>query len=87
MDSRDWDPQTSAADIARNVLDGASSGAIVALHDGKGRTVEANPQIVSGLRERGITLVTVSQLLSGELSPGTVSYARGDTAPTGDGMQ
>lgn len=87
VDSRDWDPKTSAADIARNVLDGASSGAIVALHDGNGRTVEAIPQIVSGLRERGFTLVTVSQLLSGELSPGTVFYARGDTAPTGDVMQ
>lgn len=82
VDSRDWDPKTSAADIARNVLDGASSGAIVALHDGNERTVEAIPQIVSGLRERGFTLVTVSQLLSGELSPGTVFYARGDTAPT-----
>ena len=80
VDSRDWDPKTSAADIARNVLDGASSGAIVALHDGNERTVEAIPQIVSGLRERGFTLVTVSQLLSGELSPGTVFYARGDTA-------
>ncbi|RYQ62341.1 polysaccharide deacetylase [Bifidobacterium pseudolongum subsp. pseudolongum] len=87
VDSRDWDPKTSAADIARNVLDGASSGAIVALHDGNERTVEAIPQIVSGLRERGFTLVTVSQLLSGELSPGTVFYARGDTAPAGDVMQ
>lgn len=82
VDSRDWDPKTSAADIARNVLDGASSGAIVALHDGNERTVEAIRQIVSGLRERGFTLVTVSQLLSGELSPGAVFYARGDTAPT-----
>lgn len=82
VDSRDWDPKTSAADIARNVLDGASSGAIVALHDGNERTVEAIPQIASGLRERGFTLVTVSQLLSGELSPGTVFYARGDIAPT-----
>ena len=87
VDSHDWDPKTSAADIARNVLDGASSGAIVALHDGNERTVEAIPQIVSGLRERGFTLVTVSQLLSGELSPGTVFYARGDTAPAGDVMQ
>ncbi|WP_288148274.1 polysaccharide deacetylase family protein, partial [uncultured Bifidobacterium sp.] len=87
VDSHDWDPKTSAADIARNVLDGASSGAIVALHDGNERTVVAIPQIVSGLRERGFTLVTVSQLLSGELSPGTVFYARGDTAPAGDVMQ
>lgn len=87
VDSRDWDPKTSAADIARNVLDGASSGAIVALHDGNERTVVAIPQIVSGLRECGFTLVTVSQLLSGELSPGTVFYARGDTAPAGDVMQ
>ena len=49
--------------------------------------MEAIPQIVSGLRERGFTLVTVSQLLSGELSPGAVFYARGDTAPAGDVMQ
>ena len=80
VDSRDWDAQASAADIAKTVLDGASSGAIIALHDGNERTVEAIPQIVSGLRERGFTPVTVSTLLDGELEPGTVFYARGDTA-------
>ncbi|PKV04974.1 polysaccharide deacetylase family protein [Bifidobacterium pseudolongum] len=80
VDSRDWDVQASASDIAKTVLDGASSGAIIALHDGNERTVEAIPQIVSGLRERGFTPVTVSTLLDGELEPGTVFYARGDTA-------
>lgn len=80
VDSRDCDAQASAADIAKTVLDGASSGAIIALHDGNERTVEAIPQIVSGLRERGFTPVTVSTLLDGELEPGTVFYARGDTA-------
>lgn len=80
VDARDWDAKTSAAGIADNVLDSASSGAIIALHDGNERTVEAIPQIASGLRSRGFHLVTVSQLLSDELNPGTVFYARGDTA-------
>lgn len=80
VDARDWDAKTSADDIANNVLNGASAGAIIALHDGNERTVEAIPQIVSGLRERGFHLVTVSQLLTDELDPGTVFYARGDTA-------
>lgn len=80
VDARDWDAKTSADDIANDVLNSASAGAIIALHDGNERTVESIPQIVSGLRERGFHLVTVSQLLTDELDPGTVFYARGDTA-------
>lgn len=80
VDSRDWDPNISAADIANNVVSSASAGSIVALHDGNERTITAIPAIANGLRERGFTLVTVSQLLSDELNPGTVFYSRGDTA-------
>lgn len=58
---------TDPAAIARSVLKQAKPGAIVVLHDGGGprwATVQALPKIIAGLRSRGYTLVTVSQLLA-----------------------
>ncbi len=52
--------------IVQRVLAGARPGAIVLLHDaggGRAETVAALPRIISGLRERGYTLVTVPKLL------------------------
>ncbi len=54
VDSRDWDPKTSAADIARNVLDGASSGAIHRRGHRERRRGQADPVPAAGRRmERG----------------------------------
>jgi peptidoglycan/xylan/chitin deacetylase (PgdA/CDA1 family) len=53
--------------IVNNVLGGAHNGAIVVLHITQAnapRTAEALPPIITGLRERGYQLVTLSQLLS-----------------------
>ncbi|MUH59213.1 polysaccharide deacetylase family protein [Bifidobacterium canis] len=72
VDSRDWD--TNNTNIAQSVVDAAEAGSIVALHDGNERTVAAIPQIVSGLRSKGLTLVTVSKLLEGE--NGSLYYSR-----------
>jgi len=46
----------------------ASPGAVVLLHDGvtRERTIEALPKLISGLRERGYRLVTLSQLVAGQ---------------------
>jgi peptidoglycan/xylan/chitin deacetylase (PgdA/CDA1 family) len=68
-DSADW-RDLPAAQIADNVLSEAHPGAIVLLHDGglgggnpdRTNTIQALPQIIDGLRERGYEPVTVPEL-------------------------
>ncbi|MFI7340295.1 polysaccharide deacetylase family protein [Streptomyces sp. NPDC050085] len=59
-DYRDHDPRV----ITRRVLDGAAPGGIILLHDIYPGTVPAVPAIIDGLRARGLTPVTVSQLFA-----------------------
>lgn len=62
IDTVDW--QRPGADvIAHRVLDRAENGAIVLMHP-TAPTVEALPQIITGLQEKGLSLVTVSELLA-----------------------
>ena len=70
IDPDDWE-RPSVADIVSRVIAGAENtdanrhGQVVLLHDGGGNranTVVALPQIIDGLRARGFTLVTVSEL-------------------------
>jgi peptidoglycan/xylan/chitin deacetylase (PgdA/CDA1 family) len=59
----------SAAEIAATVLREARSGSVFLLHDGGGRrpaTLEACRSIVPALRERGLDLVTLSELVAGD---------------------
>jgi len=60
VDSLDWErPGTNA--IVRNVLSTASNGSIVLMHDGGGdrsETVQALPQIITELQQRGFVFVT-----------------------------
>jgi len=63
-DSHDY--LVSAPLIVDNVLSQVKPGGIVLLHDGGGdrtATVEALPQIISGLRSQGYKFVTVPELL------------------------
>jgi len=63
VDPTDWQPGTTADQIASRVLAGVRPGAIVLLHDGGGdraATVAALPRIISGLRERRFALTTVA---------------------------
>ncbi len=49
-----------------NVLRDAKPGGIVLMHDGGGdrqRTVQALPQIITGLKQQGYRFVTVPELL------------------------
>ncbi|GCE19101.1 polysaccharide deacetylase family protein [Dictyobacter kobayashii] len=66
IDTQDWTrPGTSA--IVHAVLDHASNGDIILMHDGGGdrsQTVAALPQIIAGLQQQGFTLVTVPQLIN-----------------------
>jgi peptidoglycan/xylan/chitin deacetylase (PgdA/CDA1 family) len=59
-DYRDHDPKV----ITQRVLAGAERHGIILLHDVYPGTVPAVPAIIDGLRERGLTPVTVSQLFA-----------------------
>ncbi len=71
-DSRIADPER----VARRVLERVRPGDIVLMHDGHDRpnrhraaTARAVPQILQGLREKGLRSVTVSELVRGTGSP------------------
>ncbi|HZX03198.1 polysaccharide deacetylase family protein [Kribbella sp.] len=62
VDGLDWqDPPT--ATVVKAVLDGVRPGSIVSLHLGHPVTVTALPQILSGLKAKHLTPVTLSELL------------------------
>lgn len=67
-DANDWvTPQPSADMIAARILSAAVNGAIFLLHEGGGNranTVAALPAIIRGLQARGLTLVTLPQMLA-----------------------
>jgi peptidoglycan-N-acetylglucosamine deacetylase len=65
--SGDPSPTATAASLVHAVLLHAKPGSIVVMHANHRRfpTAAALPQIVAGLRARGIELVTVSELLKG----------------------
>jgi len=61
LDTRDWQRPGVAA-IVNAALTSARNGSIIILHDGGGdrsQTVQALPQIISGLEQRGFTFTTV----------------------------
>jgi peptidoglycan-N-acetylglucosamine deacetylase len=67
LTSADTDPRAKPQAFVNNVLKGAKPGAIVLMHDGGGdrhRTVQALPQIISGLKQQGYRFVTVPELLN-----------------------
>jgi peptidoglycan/xylan/chitin deacetylase (PgdA/CDA1 family) len=66
--------------IAATVLSEAHPGAVILMHDGPARreqTLAALPLILAGLKARGLTPVTLPQLLADSLYPGvdTVLYS------------
>lgn len=65
--------------IERRILSGARRDSIILLHDIYSGTVPAVPKIVDTLRERGLTLVTVTDLLRRPV-PGRIYFdGRGGT--------
>jgi peptidoglycan-N-acetylglucosamine deacetylase len=69
VDSGDWTTTATAEAVQRKVLDNAVNGAIIVLHFESPRTrvstAVALPAMINGLRERGLRLVTVSELITG----------------------
>jgi peptidoglycan/xylan/chitin deacetylase (PgdA/CDA1 family) len=63
VDSLDYtDP--GAAAVVRTTLAGVRNGSIVSLHFGHAGTVAAMPQLLDGLRQRGLHAVTMSGLVT-----------------------
>ncbi len=63
-DGDDTDFAKTPLDIANHVLKSARAGDIILLHETNPRTADALPLILSGLRDRGLKAVTVSELLA-----------------------
>lgn len=61
VDPQDWDPNNKK-DIAQAVIDGASPGSVLLMHDLYPRTVRAVGQIIDELRNQGYEFCTVSEL-------------------------
>jgi peptidoglycan/xylan/chitin deacetylase (PgdA/CDA1 family) len=72
VDSRDWDPPSTArhieAEIVRVVMSGATS--VVLLHGWPSGTAPAVAAVIEGLRERDVEFVAVDRLTDAELPVG-----------------
>lgn len=71
LDTKDWLDRDSQT-VCTRAVEGAKDGSIILMHDIHKTTADATPCVVEGLQERGFTLVTVSELLGPQASPGTV---------------
>ncbi len=83
-DPTDWS-RPGVDVIASRVLAQAHPGSIVVMHDGpahREQTAAALPQIVAGLRARGLTPVTLPQLLADSHYPGVAIFPT--RAPTNE---
>jgi len=71
LDSGDWTTDASPDRVQSRVLGNAANGSIIVMHFDSPRTADAIasilPAIVDGLRAQGLRLVTVSELVTGEL--------------------
>jgi len=69
VDTIDWkstaDGGPTAEDIVTKVVANAKGGSIVLMHLGGWHTLEALPDVVAGLRARGLTPVTLAEMLGG----------------------
>lgn len=65
IDPRDWDSNTSAQNIIDSVLNSPNlgPGAIILMHVNSAHEAEALPTVITGLQQRGYTIVPLSQLL------------------------
>ena len=62
VDPEDWRENRCAAEIAAEVCGSARDGDIILLHEIHRHTLDALPEILAGLRSRGFTFLTVSEL-------------------------
>ncbi len=73
VDGGDWRLDSTAEGVRQRVVNGATNGAIIVMHFESPRTVDTIapvlPSIIDGLRARGFTLVTISELVAGHRMP------------------
>jgi peptidoglycan/xylan/chitin deacetylase (PgdA/CDA1 family) len=66
VDTIDWKPTSDGGpttdDIVAKVLSRAQGGSIVLMHLGGYNTLDALPRIVDGLRQKGLTPVTLGEM-------------------------
>jgi peptidoglycan/xylan/chitin deacetylase (PgdA/CDA1 family) len=74
-DTLDWQNR-NASTVARRAIRGLRPGAIILMHDIHPTTVDAMPKILDAIEDKGLTAVTVSELLGGHLKPGWKYYER-----------
>lgn len=86
IDSQDWESRNTRAVVDR-VLSTVKRGSIVLMHDIYPTTVDAVLEVVEGLRERGLTPVTVPTLLGGKVGEGWVYYSQHDLVRPGSTQQ
>ena len=75
VDPEDWKDRNSET-VKKRVLANTKNGSIVLSHDIHQTTRDAYADIIDGLRAKGFTLVTVPQLLGGDLEPGAAYSSR-----------
>ena len=65
IDPRDWDPTTTTQDIINRVLNapGLKPGAIILMHVNSPHEAEALDTVITGLQQKGYSIVPLSQLL------------------------
>lgn len=83
-DPADWS-QPGTTTIVNRVLSNVRPGSIILLHDGpagRAQTLAALPGILAGLRQRGLTPVSLPQLLLGYPSPTPTPSPTGVPTPT-----
>jgi peptidoglycan/xylan/chitin deacetylase (PgdA/CDA1 family) len=70
VDSGDWQTDATAESVYSHVVNGASNGAIIVLHFDSPTSTQTTAQIlpaaIEALRGSGYTLVTVTQLVTGQ---------------------
>lgn len=93
----DWRPGAQARVLATLVLHGARPGAVIGLHDGvpptssasrsRQPTVDAVEAFLPRLRDRGLDVVTASELLDPSALTGSVDVPAGQDPGGGRGVQ
>ena len=74
VDSLDWKTRNTKAimqEIAKT-----QPGSIILMHDIHQTSIDALPSVLEYLKSNGYTLVTIDELLEGQLEPHRIYYGR-----------
>lgn len=62
LDSTDWSDSVTADQVAENIMQKATDGTIILLHDSQSKNANVLRKIIPYLKEQGFTFVTMSDL-------------------------